>query len=156
MKAVIKILALLFLMSFSVKAQWFWQNPLPQGNTLNSVDFINSNTGWAVGGYGTILKTTNGGTNWTSQTSGTSNTLCSVNFVDQNTGWAVGESGTILKTTNGGTNWISQTSGTTNTLFSVNFVDQNTGWAVGRVEQSLRQQMEEQIGYRRQAVRLNH
>jgi hypothetical protein len=28
---------------------WFWQNPLPQGNTLNSVKFINLSVGWAVG-----------------------------------------------------------------------------------------------------------
>ena len=86
-----------------------------------------------MGRWGTILKTTNGGTNWISQTSGTTIDLFSVNFLDQNTGWAVGEIGTILKTTNGGTNWTSQTSGTTNHLFSVNFVDQNTGWAVGEI-----------------------
>ncbi len=35
-------------------AQWFWQNPLPQGNTLRSVKFISPTTGWAVGDYGTI------------------------------------------------------------------------------------------------------
>ena len=28
---------------------WFWQNPLPQGNTLNSVKFVNLSVGWAVG-----------------------------------------------------------------------------------------------------------
>ncbi|MBK9229235.1 MAG: hypothetical protein IPL67_19790 [Ignavibacteria bacterium] len=44
---------------------WFWQNPLPQGNQLQSVDFSNSEAGWAVGQYGTILRTINGGTNWT-------------------------------------------------------------------------------------------
>ena len=51
--------------------QWFWQNPLPQGNILSSVKFISSTVGWTVGKGGTILKTTDGGTNWTPQTSGT-------------------------------------------------------------------------------------
>ena len=59
-----------------------------------------------MGGDGTILKTTNGGTNWVLQTSGTTSGLWSVNFVDQNTGWAVGYGGAILKTTNGGVTFI--------------------------------------------------
>ena len=43
---------------------WFWQNPLPQVNALNSVYFIDTNTGWAVGDDGTMLKTTDGGLTW--------------------------------------------------------------------------------------------
>jgi hypothetical protein len=47
-------LGLFFSISFQINAQWFWQNPLPQGNTLFSTFFVNSNTGWAVGEAGTI------------------------------------------------------------------------------------------------------
>ena len=54
------------------------------------VSFTDANTGTAVGGYGTILRTTNGGTTWTSQTSGTTNHLLGVSFTDANTGTAVG------------------------------------------------------------------
>ena len=39
---------------------WFWQNPLPQGNTLRGVSFSDVNTGTAVGSAGTILRTTDG------------------------------------------------------------------------------------------------
>ena len=39
-------------------AQWTWQNPYPTGNKLSSVFFANSNTGYANGEFGTILKTT--------------------------------------------------------------------------------------------------
>ena len=99
---------------------------------LFSVDFVDQNTGWAVGDGGTILKTTNGGTNWILQTSGTTFNLWSVDFVDQNIGWSVGGDGTILNTTDGGTTWILQTSNASSTLYSVKFVDQNTGWAVGK------------------------
>lgn len=74
-----------------------WQNPLPMGNTLLSVAFVDANTGWAVGVAGTILKTTDGGTTWTRQTSGVLNWLQAVTFADANTGWAVGSGGTILR-----------------------------------------------------------
>ena len=74
-----------------------------------SIYFTNSNTGWAVGA-GIILKTTDGGTNWNPQITGTSYQLYSVHFSDSNFGWAVGydgnaSSGIILKTTDGGINW---------------------------------------------------
>ncbi len=74
---------------------------------------------WSVGNTGKILKTTNGGTNWTTQSSGTTNDLYSVYFVNETTGWAVGWSGKILKSINGGTNWSSQSSGTSLDLRSV-------------------------------------
>ena len=47
-----------------------------------------------VGGDGTILKTTNGGTTWTALSSGTSD-LTSVYFTDASTGYAVGGIGHI-------------------------------------------------------------
>ncbi len=34
---------------------WSWQNPKPQGNSLESVHFVSATTGWAVGNAGTIL-----------------------------------------------------------------------------------------------------
>lgn len=74
---------------------------------------------WATGYSGKILNTTNGGTDWSSQSSVTTNDLYSVSFVNSTTGWIVGWSGKILKTTNVGSNWISQTSGTTNDLRSI-------------------------------------
>ncbi len=119
---------------YSARSQsWQCQNPLPTGNHLSSVKFIDSTTGWTVGDYGTIVHTTNGGMNWTSQSSGTSNILYSVSFTDANTGWAVGWHSIILHTTNGGSNWTTQTSGLgiLNDLFGVTFINANTGWAVG-------------------------
>ena len=42
---------------------WLWGNPLPQGNTLRAMSFAGAN-GYAVGDFGTLLKTTDGGTTW--------------------------------------------------------------------------------------------
>jgi photosystem II stability/assembly factor-like uncharacterized protein len=50
---------------------WVWQKPLPQGNSLYGVTFTDASHGWAVGGTGTILATSNGGATWTAQSSGT-------------------------------------------------------------------------------------
>ena len=81
---------------------WFWQNPVPQGNTLRAVHFVNATTGTAVGDLGTILRTTDGGSSWVSQTSGTTRALGGVSFTDATTGTVVGGLGTILRTTTGG------------------------------------------------------
>jgi photosystem II stability/assembly factor-like uncharacterized protein len=59
-------------------------------------------TGTAVGADGTILRTTDGGSTWITQTSGTTNYLIGVSFTDAMTGTAVGADGTILRTTTGG------------------------------------------------------
>jgi hypothetical protein len=58
-----------------VTAQWVWQSPYPQGNQLNGVSFFNANIGMSVGVIGSIIKTTDGGSTWVSQTSGTLNHL---------------------------------------------------------------------------------
>ena len=41
-----------------------------------------------------MVRTTNAGRTWVSQTSGTTNTLLGVSFTDANTGMAVGDFGT--------------------------------------------------------------
>ena len=75
--------------------------------SLNDVQFLaDGQRGWAVGDGGTIVTTTNGGGQWTSQTSGTGQNLTSVQFLaDGQRGWAVGSGGTIVTTTNGGGQW---------------------------------------------------
>ena len=93
--------------------------------------FIDGTTGTSVGASGTILRTTDGGSTWGNQNSGTTSQLNEVVFTDANTGTAVGEGGTILRTTDGGNEWNDQVSGTTNLLFGLSFVDTNTGAAVG-------------------------
>jgi photosystem II stability/assembly factor-like uncharacterized protein len=71
--------------------QWVWQNPLPQGNTLQDFSFADPSKGFAVGARGTILRTTDGGNNWDIPESGTDDDLYGVSFTDPNTGTVVGE-----------------------------------------------------------------
>ena len=137
MKKMLILMTIILLLSHikSSIGQWVWQNPLPNGNNLCSVHFINNNTGCIVGENATILKTINGGLNWINKSFGSPESYSSYYstcyFTDANTGWVGGMQGKIIKTTNGGDNWIYQSSGTYNSLKAIKFIDFNTGWAVG-------------------------
>ncbi len=109
---------------------WFTQTS-GTANNLNSVYFANASTGLTVGQLGTVLRTTNGGTNWIAQSSGVTNHLFGVFFINSSTGWIVGDVGIILKSTNGGVSWVAQSSTTNVQLTSVSFRDANTGYVVG-------------------------
>jgi photosystem II stability/assembly factor-like uncharacterized protein len=99
---------------------------------LESVQFVDQNTGWVAAGYsGKILNTTDGGANWTEQASGTSEWLYSVHFINASTGWAAGGSA-LLKTTNGGTQWTKLTlPKNIPPLRTVHFFDASNGFAAG-------------------------
>ena len=61
---------------------WKWQNPLPQGNTLNDLCMLDENIAVAVGYTGTIIKTSDSGITWNVMNSGTTERLYSVDFVN--------------------------------------------------------------------------
>ncbi|MCP4717033.1 MAG: hypothetical protein GY868_18050 [Deltaproteobacteria bacterium] len=73
--------------------------------TLKRIYFLDSERGWTVGEYGTILSTLDGGKSWRKEQSGTENSLSSVEFLTADLGFAVGLDGTILKSTDGGVSW---------------------------------------------------
>ena len=60
------------------------------GTTLYGIAFPDAANGWIVGSGGVIRHTTNGGTTWTAQTSGTTQNLRDVTFVGTSSGWVVG------------------------------------------------------------------
>lgn len=128
-KKIYLLLVILFIPSLLFSG-WFQQQSNVTTN-LRSVFFVNSNTGFAVGSSGTIIKTTNGGTNWFTLQSGVSQMLNSVYFSSTTTGWVCGTGGTIRKTTNGGTNWFTQYTGVTSALNMITFRLSNIGYVVG-------------------------
>ena len=117
-----------------------WNQTSAPGGQYRAVHFIDANTGWAVADGGKIIKTVNGGTNWTTQTSGTTQNLWGVSFVDASNGFVVGKAGTVLRTTDGGTTWTSETSGTTNDLYEVKALSATSAWAVGATGTVLKRQ----------------
>ncbi|MHC4101402.1 MAG: YCF48-related protein [Planctomycetota bacterium] len=111
---------------------WF---PLDSGTdqNLEAVQFpVDDQTGYAAGGPGTILKTTDGGETWVAQTSGSAAGLRGMCFVNASIGFVVGSGGEILRTDDGGATWVPQTSNTTEVLRDVVFpVDDQTGYISG-------------------------
>ena len=97
--------AVVILFSLTALAQdgWFWQNPKPQGNGLNSVSTLNADFAVAVGFPGTVIKTTDGGQSWNVKhnVGSFSKNLYAVSFIDINNGWAAGEDGKIISTSDG-------------------------------------------------------
>jgi len=107
------------------------RGPITYRDDLYDIDFADTDFGWAVGGWGKIFHTQNGGKRWSPQDSKTDNYLYSVNFTDRLNGWIVGNYGTILHTQDGGVTWERQQSGTEKHLFKVEFLNKSEGWAVG-------------------------
>ena len=60
---------------------------------------VDAGTAWASGYTGTILKTTDGGSLWQKQISGTSRVLFGMYALDPQNVWVVGSNGVILKNT---------------------------------------------------------
>lgn len=69
---------------------------------IYGVYFTSDSDGYLVGSGGTIYKSLDEGSVWSTQSSGVVTSLFGIDFVDDFTGFIVGENGTILKTTTAG------------------------------------------------------
>lgn len=127
------IFSFLLIICYSLHAQWEWQNPLPTGNTFTELQFVSELRGWAVGYFGNIAFTNDGGINWELQESGTNNHLNALCFLDEDNGWIVGDCGTILTTTNGGQTWINQSmpSYLDYDFTGIDFANDSSAWIIG-------------------------
>jgi len=134
----VPLILLLIILNGSVYSQWLPQ----QTNTncfISKIRMLNANTGYSIGDSSLVLKTTNGGTNWIRQNTGTTNDdyFNGICFLNPETGWACGGymggsgSSKIIKTTNGGNNWAVQYFQTGTYFFAIQMVNQNTGFCGG-------------------------
>lgn len=95
---------------------WSWRNPLPTAHSLRRVATNGAGVHIAVGDYGTILRSIDGGTSWTMIDNG-SHTLNGVAF-GSGIFVAVGSHGRVL-TSPDGLSWTSRHTATTTELQSV-------------------------------------
>lgn len=131
----------------SVDGGLTWQVQ-PSGTTRNLLDieFVTRERGLAVGDFGTLLRTEDGGNTWTKiplpenielppdiaeVVQPGDVILYSIAFVDENHAWLCGEFGVILFSRDGGLTWEQQKSGVETTLFGVASLDAQRAWAVG-------------------------
>jgi photosystem II stability/assembly factor-like uncharacterized protein len=110
---------------------------------------VDARTVWAVGDWGAIAVTTDGGATWQDRSLPTLKiiagdrpdrqenlvledvVLYDVAWPDAQHGYVAGEFGTVLATADGGATWRKRTLPTDKTLFGLYFASANEGWAVG-------------------------
>ena len=85
----------------------------------------------AVGDYGTISRTTDGGSHWNTTHWIVPEALYGVAFIDNLHGYAVGQGGRILRTVDGGVNWEVRSSPTSEWLIGISFGSSTDGIIVG-------------------------
>ncbi|MCW9066350.1 MAG: YCF48-related protein, partial [Ignavibacteriaceae bacterium] len=118
---------LIYILPINSFAQWEWKNPNPQANKILDSYFIDDMNGWAVGYYGTCIKTTDGGENWQNLQMPINTHLESVHFVNHNKGFIGDWGGNLLTTTDGGSTWSIQHIDNYANIY-IFFLDQNYGW----------------------------
>jgi photosystem II stability/assembly factor-like uncharacterized protein len=137
------LLIILFfqLVQINIYSQGTWERiESPTDQYLQSVYFVDSLYGWAVGDSGTIIHTSNGGADWEIQDSKNDNKIVDVFFLNRNLGWASSWKtssvpfGTILlKTTNGGQSWTNEPYKEDNIFIQcLLFTDSLNGWMGGK------------------------
>jgi photosystem II stability/assembly factor-like uncharacterized protein len=86
---------------------------------------------WAVGAFGSVFRSADGGRTWEAQETHVVEPLFDVAFADPEHGIVVGKSGIVLRTTDGGATWRRADGTTTKHLFKIAMIDPQRAWAVG-------------------------
>jgi len=134
--------------SFALFSQWEFQNPVFTNEYLSDIQFIDTNHGWVVGQFGTILHSPDGGVTWEEQQSNTGSmdgyyNYQSVYFTDIMNGWVAGRyslegggySSCLMHTADGGSLWELQYGNTDEEFLDVCFTDPLNGWLVGAMNE---------------------
>lgn len=115
------------------EGQWYQVN-LPIAGSIQQMQFVNQNTGWAVVKESTykytLIKTSNSGVNWISIFSDSLRVI-RFQFINDTLGYGLGKAyvdNLLLKTTNGGYNWTTMQSSSNYALGGFYFVNADTGW----------------------------
>jgi len=139
---------LFFAFCLNVSAQSSWKKQ--QTGTfawLHSVFFVDESTGWAVGGKGALLATTDGGEHWELRRRPVEDALHEIVFTGARTGWIVCERSVfapmakdesvsyLLKTSDGGESWarvdVTRGEDVDIKLAGLRFADAEHGWVYG-------------------------
>jgi photosystem II stability/assembly factor-like uncharacterized protein len=140
--AVIRLsICVLAFISMAHSEGWEWIQPLPQGNDLFDAQFISANVGFAVGDYGTIIKTTDAGHTWQMVNNNlpADISLGHVYFRDALHGWVLenayyysrSPSQSIYQTEDGGATWVARFALDSAIYSAISFADAAHGVVVG-------------------------
>ena len=116
---------------------------------LHAVFFVDERRGWAAGGKGALLSTSDGGATWEVSKSPTEDAVRDLFFQDAETGWMLCERSMfkpmekdesvsyLLKTTDGGRTWsrveVTRGADVDLKLAGLRFADRERGWVFGEM-----------------------
>jgi photosystem II stability/assembly factor-like uncharacterized protein len=110
---------------------WFWSSPQPQGEPLHDVSFAGG-AGYAVGDFGTVLRTADGGATWTDLPTGLFGNLTHVDAVSAGTVIVAG--GCVLRRSDDGGStfvrlpWTASDSFCPQPIMAIDFPTADTGY----------------------------
>jgi photosystem II stability/assembly factor-like uncharacterized protein len=112
-----------------------WRVSYSTESSLSGLDVLGDEACCVVGSgtqleSGVVIRTTDGGRHWQTQTHVSAYGLLGVSFPDARHGWAVGPGGTVIATSDGGASWAVQDPGGEFDLKQVSFSDPQHGWAL--------------------------
>jgi photosystem II stability/assembly factor-like uncharacterized protein len=119
---------------------WETMNPMPTGNTINGISFINADTGFMACGDQNILRTMDGGIHWSTYNGGSGSYFVDVDFVSNTMGFVIGNDSRIGRTLDCGQTWDFITGPGESTYRKMNFSDEQHGWICGWYNTLLRTQ----------------
>jgi photosystem II stability/assembly factor-like uncharacterized protein len=132
MKKIFVIAAILISFNCYAQSDWMWSHPYPQGNALRDIFIKSPNTICAVGECGTLLSSSNFGTNWS-----VSHKLLfqKTDFYDffkfsESIYYAGTSNGMFYKSTNGGLNWNYLYTFQNSYINDIKMVTENVGYVV--------------------------
>jgi len=94
---------------------------------INAIEFINEKIAIAVGDNGVIVRTSDGGKDWTIRPTGRNENLLDIKKISDTLIFAVGYNGEFLVSNDLGLSWTSRPSFTTYMLLKMNFYDEKKG-----------------------------
>ena len=129
------LLSLLYLLSGlpATAQQPQWLNPQPFGSDVNDIEFFDSLRGIAVGSYGDLAFTTDGGINWQKTPSGTNHNLFDIEITGNNTAMAASDT-MLIHTTDGGATWSELAVLPGYAFFDLDMVNASAGFALVRAD----------------------
>ena len=118
---------------FPLESSGIWKELNPKVPRVDyiGVHFVNKDTGWACGDLGALIKTTNGGQDWTVSQTNTTTPILKVRSYNGNKVIASGYDGLILRSIDGGETFTQVTSGVTGDLWGLEIVNDTLGWICG-------------------------
>ena len=112
---------------------WLWGNPQPQGNTLTEIDFSGAR-GFAAGSFGTLVRTDDGGGNWTGIRTGLLEQVRHLDVVSPSTVVIAGNCALRRSDDGGGSfgrlPWTAGDANCPSGIAAIDFADANNGYVV--------------------------